>query len=151
MNIPCSIAQSWLCETPWSAAHQASLSLTISRSLLKFMSIALVMPSKYLILCCLLLFCLQSFPASGSFPMSRLFTSDDQNIGASASTLVLPMNIQGWFPLKVTGLITLLSRGFLGVFSSTTVQRHQFFGTLLSFGIFHTNTIFEVLSPKRGI
>ena len=96
-------------------------------------------------------FCLQSFPASGSFPMSHLFTSDDQNTGASASALVLPMNIQGWFRLKVTGLITLLSRGFLGVFSSTTVQRHQFFGTLPPFGIFHTNTIFEVLSPKRGI
>ena len=70
----------------------------------------------------------QSLPASGSFPMSWLFTSDVQNIGASTS--VLPVNIQGWSPLKLTGLISLLSRGFSGVFSSTTVQRHQFFGIL---------------------
>ena len=96
-------------------------------------------------------FCPLSFPASGSFPMSRQFTSDDQNTGASASALVLPMNIQGWFPLRLTGLISSLSKGFLGVFSRTTVQRHQFFGTLPSFGIFHTNTMLEVLSPKRGI
>ena len=65
----------------------------------------------------------------GVFPMSRLFISGDQNSGASASASVLPMNIQSWFPLGLTGLI-LLSRGLLGVFSSTTVWRHQFFGTL---------------------
>ena len=68
--------------------------------------------------------CPQSFPASGSFPMSRLFTSGGQNIGASASASFLPMNIQGWFPLGLTGLI-LQSKGF----SKTTVQKHQFFGT----------------------
>ena len=72
-------------------------------------------------------FCPQSFPASGTFPMSWLL-SDDQNTGASASS-VLPMNIHGWFPLRLTGLISLLSKA-LSVFSFTTVQRHQFFGIL---------------------
>ena len=71
-------------------------------------------------------FCLQSFPASVSFPMSQLFTSTGQSIGFSASASVLPKNIQGWFPLRLTGLISLLSKGLSGVFSSTTVQRHQF-------------------------
>ena len=70
--------------------------------------------------------CLQSFPVSGSFPMSQLFTSGGQSIGAS--TLVFPMNIQSWFPLGLTGLISLLSKGLSRVFSSTTVLKHQFFG-----------------------
>jgi len=69
--------------------------------------------------------CLQSFPASGSFPMSWLFTWGNQSIGASASAL--PMNIQGWFPLGLIGLISLLPKGLSRVFSSTTVQKHQFF------------------------
>ena len=77
-------------------------------------------------------FCPQSFPASGTFPMSRLFASDDQNTGASASASVLPMSIQDWFPLRLTSLISFLSKGLSGVFSSTTVRRHQFFGTLPS-------------------
>ena len=72
-------------------------------------------------------FCLQSFPASGSFPMSWLFTSGGQSLRAWASASVLPMNIQGWFPLGGTGLI-LLSKGLSRVFSNTTVQKHQFFG-----------------------
>ena len=63
----------------------------------------------------------------GFFPMSWLFTSSGQNIGASASASVIPMNIQGWFPLGLTGLISLLSKGFLRVFSSTTLEKHQFF------------------------
>ena len=71
--------------------------------------------------------CLQSFPASGSFPMSWLFSSGGQIIGVSASTLVLPMYIQDWFPLGLTGLISLLSKGLSRVFSNTTVQKHQFF------------------------
>ena len=71
--------------------------------------------------------CPQSFPASGSLPMSQLFSSGGQGIGASAS--VLPMNIQGWFPLGLTSLISLLSKGLSRVFSSTTAQKHQFFGT----------------------
>ena len=70
-------------------------------------------------------FCLQSFPASGSFPMRQLFTPGGQSIGASAS--VHPMNIQGWFPLEVSGLISLQSKGLSRVFSNTTVQKHQFF------------------------
>ena len=64
----------------------------------------------------------QSFPASGTFPMSQLSTSDDQNIGVPTSASVLPMSIQGWFPLRLTGLISLLSEGPSEVFSSTTVQ-----------------------------
>ena len=74
--------------------------------------------------------CLQSFPASGSFPMSQFFTSGGQSIGASAS--VLPMNIQDWFPLGLTRLFSLQSKGLSLVFSNITVQKHQFFGTQLS-------------------
>ena len=70
--------------------------------------------------------CLLSFPASGSFPMSQLFASGIQTTGASASASVLPMNIQGWFPLRLTGLISLQSKGLSRVFSNTTVQKHQF-------------------------
>ena len=73
--------------------------------------------------------CPQSFPASGSFPMSWLFTSGGQSIGTSASVSVLPMNIQGWFPLGLTGLISLQSKGFSRIFSSTTIQKHQLFHT----------------------
>ena len=74
--------------------------------------------------------CLQSLPASGSFPVSRFFASGGQSIGASASVSVLPMNIQGWFPLGWIGLTSLLSKGLSRVFYSTTVQKHQFFGML---------------------
>ena len=73
--------------------------------------------------------CPQSFPASRSFPMSQLFTSGDQSIGVSASASVLPMNIQDWFPLELIHLLSLLSKELSKVFSSTTVQKHQFFGT----------------------
>ena len=90
--------------TPWTAACQASLSITNSWSLLKLMHIELVMPSNHLIP---FSSCLQSFPASGSFPMSQIFTSDGQSIGTSASASVLPMNIEDWFPLGRTGLISL--------------------------------------------
>ena len=72
--------------------------------------------------------CLQSFPASGSFLMSQLFASGGQSIGASALVSVLPMNIQEWFPLGFTGVISLHSTGLSRVFSTTTVQKHQFFG-----------------------
>ena len=77
-------------------------------------------------------FCLQSFPASGSFPMSQLFASGGQRIGVSASTSVLPMNIQDWFPLGWTGWTSLQYKGLSRVFSNTTVQKHQFFGAQLS-------------------
>ena len=76
--------------------------------------------------------CLQSFPASGSFPRSQFFTSGGQSIGVSASTSVLPMNIQDWFPLGYTDWISLQSKGLSRVFPSTTVQKHQFFGSQLS-------------------
>ena len=76
--------------------------------------------------------CLQSFPASGSVRMSQLFASGGQSIGASASASVLPVNIQCWLPLGFTGFISLQSKGLSRVFSNTTVQKHQFFGTQLS-------------------
>ena len=76
--------------------------------------------------------CFQSFPAPGSFPMSQFFASGGQSIGASASASVLPMNIQDWFPLGWTGWISLQSKGLSRVFSKTTIQKHQFFGTQLS-------------------
>ena len=76
--------------------------------------------------------CPQSLPALGSFPMSQLFTWGGQSIGVSASTSVLPMNTQDWSPLGWTGWISLHSKGLARVFSNTTVQKHQFFGTQLS-------------------
>ena len=82
-----------------------------------------------LTLCCPLFLFLQSFPASGSFPASWLFASRGQSIAASASASLLPINIQGWFPLGLTGLFSLLSRGLSRVFSSSTIWKHQFFGT----------------------
>ena len=117
---------------PHGSQHQASLSITNSQSPLKLMFIELVMPSNHLILCRSLLFCLQSFPASGSFQMSQLFTSGGQSIGVSASTSVLPMNTQDWSPLGWTGWCSLQSKGLSRVFSNTTVQKHQFFCTQLS-------------------
>ena len=124
------LSQIWLFVTPWTAARRVSLSFTISRSLLQLVSIESVMPSHPLSLP--FLFCLQFFPASGSFPVNWLFTSGGWSIGASASASVLPMNIRGWFPLGLTGLISLLCKGLWRVFSSTTVRKHQFFGAQLS-------------------
>ena len=121
----------WLFETPWMAARQASLSLTISWSLLRLMSLnwwchptisSSVVPFSP---------SLQSFPASGSFPMSGLFTSDGQSVGASAS--VLPMNMQGRFPLGLTDLISLLSKRLSRVFSNIKLQKHQFCSALILF------------------
>ena len=117
--------------TSWTAAFQASLSITNSWSLPKPMSIKSVMLSNHLILCCPFSSCSQFFPASGSFQMSQLFASGGQSIGVSASTSVLPVNNQDWSPLEWTGWI-LQSKGLSRVFSNTTVQKHQFFGTQLS-------------------
>ena len=114
--------------TPWTAAHQASLSITNSRSLLKLMSIESVMPSNRLILCCPFSAHLQSSPTSGSFIMSQFFPSGGQSIGVSATASVLPKNIQDCFPLGWTGWISLQPKGLSRVFSNTTVQKHQFFG-----------------------
>ena len=114
----------WLFATPWTAAHQASLSFTISWSLLKLMSIESVMPSDHLMLCHSVLLLPSIFPNIRVF--SRLFASGGQSIGASALALVLPMNIQDWFHLGLTGLISLQSKRLSRVFSNTTVQKHQF-------------------------
>ena len=76
--------------------------------------------------------CLQSFPASGSFPMTQFFTSGGQSIGVSSSASIFPMNIQDWFPLGLTSLISLKSKGLSKVFSITTVQKHQLLSTKLS-------------------
>ena len=92
-------------------------------------------------------FCLQLFPASGTFPMSQLFASDDQNIGVSASASVLPVSIQGWFLLRWTGWISLQSKGLSGVFSSTTVQRHQFFSPQPSLRSSRHNRIWPLERP----
>ena len=97
--------------TPWTAACQASLSITNSQSLLKFLSIELVMPSN----CRPFSSCLQSFPASGSFPVSTLFTSGGHSTGASALASILRMNIQDGFPLGWTGLISFLSKGLSSI------------------------------------
>ena len=121
-----------LFETPWIAAHQASLSITnswvhsdsrpssrwchpaISSSVVPFFS------------------CPQSLPASGSFPMSQLFSWGDQSTGVSALASFLPKNTQDWSPLGWTGWISLQSKGLSRVFSNTTVQKHQFFCAQLS-------------------
>ena len=103
--------------------HQASLSFTISLRLLKLVSIESVMPYNHLILCCPLLLLPSILPGIRVFSMSQLFTSGGQSTGALASASVLPMNIQGWFPLGLTGLISLQSKGLPRVFCSTTVQK----------------------------
>ena len=119
----------WLFATPWTAAREASLSITNSRSLFKLMSIMSVMSSNLLILCHPLLL-------PSIFSSIRVFSNESalcsgQSIGVSASTSVLPMNIQDWFPLRLTGWISLQSKGLSSVFSNTTVQKHQFFSTQL--------------------
>ena len=127
----CSVAR-W-CLTlliPWTAAHQVSLSFTspwlcwnscpLSQQYHPSISTSVVPFSS----------CLKSFPASGYFPMSWLFTSGGQSIGASALASALPMNIQGWFPLGLTGLISLQSKGPSRVVFSITIWKHQFFGIL---------------------
>ena len=125
---------------PWAATCQASLSLTISWSLPKFMFITLVIPSAILSSDALF-FWPQSFLESGIFPVSCLFALDDQNTGTSAFSISPLVNIQGWYPLRLTGLISLLSKGLSRVFSSTTVQKHQFFGVLPSLQFcFHSLT-----------
>ena len=124
-----SLSRVRLFETPWIAARQASLFITISRSSLKdscpsspwchpAISSSLV-PFSY---------CPQSLPASESFPMSQLFAWGGQSTGVSASASFLPKKSQGWSPSEWTGWISLLSKGLSRVFSNTTVQKHQFFG-----------------------
>ena len=107
--------------TPQTAACQASLSFSISWSLLNLISLESTLPPNHLILYHPLLLLPSIFPSIRSFLMSQFFTSGGQSIGVSASASVLPMNIQGWFPLALTGLIPLLSKGLSRVFCSTTV------------------------------
>ena len=126
-----SLSHVWLLATPWTAACQVSLSFAISWSLLKLMPIESVIPSDHLMFCCPFHFLLSIFPHIRSFPMSWLFASGGQSIGASTS--VLPMNSQEWFPLGLTELLnSLQSKGLSRVFSNTTVQKHRFFGNQLS-------------------
>ena len=117
--------------TPWTAACQASLAITDSLSLLRLMLVKLVMPSNHLILC------RHPSPAFNlsqhqSFLVSQFFALGGQSIGVSASALVLPMDIQDWFPLRLTDLTSLQFKGLSRVFSNTTVQKHQLFSIQFS-------------------
>ena len=114
--------------TPWTAACQAFLSLSVSQSLPKFMSVESVMPSNHLILFHHLHLLSSMFPSISVFSNESLVCIGCQSIGASAT--VLPKSIQGWFPLRFIGLISLLPKGLSRVFSSTTVRKYQFFGVL---------------------
>ena len=114
----------WLFVTSWSAAHQASLSITNSRSSCKLMSIELVIPSNHLILCHPLLFLPSTFPSIRVFTNESVLASGGQRIGVSASASVLPMNIRGWFPLGLTGWISLLSKELSRVFFNIAFQKH---------------------------
>ena len=111
----------WLFVTPWTAAHLILHRLPEPAQTHVHWVHDAIQPSH---LTALVPSCPQSFPVSGSFPVSRLFTSGGQSIGTSTSASVLPMNIQGWFPLGLTGLISLQSKGLSRVFFSTTVQKH---------------------------
>ena len=114
--------------TPWIAVFQTSLSLTISQNLLKLMSIESLMPSNHLLLCCPLLLLPSIFPCIRVFPRSfSAFHIRLQSIGTPTS--VIPINIQDWFPLGLTSLISLLSKGLPKVFPNITVQKNQLFGT----------------------
>ena len=118
--------------TPRTATCQASLSITNSRSLHKLMSIESVMPFNYLIHCCPLLLLPSIFPSFRVFSNESVLHIRWPSIGVSASASVLPMNIQDWFPLGLTSLICLQSKGLSRVFSNTAVQKHQFFSAQLS-------------------
>ena len=148
-----SFSHVWLFGNPWTAACQASCPLstpgacsnscqsrrwchpTISSSAAHFCS------------------CLQSIPESGSFPMSQFFASDGQRIGVPASASGLPMTIQDWFPLGLTGLISLLSKGLSRVFSKTTVQKHKFFDAVLFLFLFlfYSPTLKSIMTTEKAI
>ena len=113
--------------TPWTAASQASLSFTISQSLLKLMSIEWVMPSNHLLLHLPLPLLTSIFPSIKVFSNELALHIIGQSVGASALAWVLLVNIQVWLPLGLTGLISLLSKGLPRLFSSITIWKHQFF------------------------
>ena len=127
-----SLSRVWLFATPWATAHQASRSITNSRSLPKLMSIELVVPSNHVILCHPLLLLPSIFPNIRVFSNESVLRVRWPKYWSFTSTSVLPMNIQDRFPLGWTGWITLQSKGLSRVFSNTTVQKHQFFCTQLS-------------------
>ena len=127
-----SLSHIQLFATPWTAAHRASLSIPISQSLPQLMSIELVIPSNHVILCHPLLLLPWIFPSIRVFSNEKFFTSGSQSIGALASASVFPVNIQDWFPLGLTGLITLQSKGLSTVLSNTALQKHQFFSSQFS-------------------
>ena len=118
--------------TPWTAARQASLSITNSQSSLKHIPLSRWCHQTTSSSVIPFYFCLQPFPASGYFSKSQFFASCGQSTGVSASASVLPMNIQDWFSLGWIGWVSLQSKGLSRVFSNTTVQKYQFFGTQLS-------------------
>ena len=117
-----SLSHVWLLD-PWNTACQASLSFTTSYSLLKLMSIELMMPSNHLVLSSSSPLAFNLSQHQGLFQRVGSFVSGGQRIGASASASILPMDIQSWFPLGLTGLRSLLSKGLSGVFSSATVWK----------------------------
>ena len=118
--------------TTWTEARWASLPITNSRSLLKLLCIELVMPFNHLILCRPLLLLPSIFPSIRVFSVSQFFTSGGQRIGVSPWALVLPKNIQDWFPRGWSGWISLQSKGLSRVFSYTTVQKYKLFGAQFS-------------------
>ena len=121
--------------TPRTATCQALLYFTTSQILLKLRSIDLLMPFDHLRSATPSSLCLQSFTASGSFPMSLLITSSGQSIGASTSASAHVVNIQVWFPLRSIALMSLLSKGLSRVFTNITIQNHQFFRLNLLYGL----------------
>ena len=126
------LSRVWLFATPWTAAHQASLSITISQSLLKPMSIESVMTSNHLILCHPLLLPPSIFPSIRVFSNESVLHIRWPKYWSFSFSIILPMNIQDWFPLGWTGWISLQTKGLSRVFSNTTVQKHQFFSAQLS-------------------
>ena len=128
-----SLSRVWLFGTPWTAARQASLSFTISGACSNSCRLSQWCHPTLSSSVTHFSSSPQSFSASVSFPVNQLFASGGQSIRTSASASVIPMNIQGLFPLGLTGLMSLLSKELLRVYSSTTVQKHQFFGTQPSF------------------
>ena len=127
-----SLSRVRLFTSPWTAARQASLSITNSRSLLKLKSVELVMPSNHLILCRPLLLMTSIFLSVRVFSNESVLHIRWPSTGVSALASVLPMNTQDWSPLGRTGWISLQSKELSRVFSSIIVQKHQFFGTQVS-------------------
>ena len=122
------LSRVWLFATPWTAARQAFLSFTISYCLCRLMTIEPVMPSNHLILCHPLLLLPSIFPSIRVFSNESALNQVTKVLELQLQLSVLPMNIQGWFPLGWTDLMSLLSKGLSRVFSSTTIWKHQFLG-----------------------